>query len=35
MPMRDVRYTVRTTRQWIDDMGAPHCPEHGEMQVAQ
>jgi SprT-like family len=28
-------YTVRTARQWLDDMGAPHCPEHGEMLVAQ
>ncbi len=27
-------YTVRTTRQWLDDMGAPHCPQHGEMTVA-
>src|SRR5216683_875773 len=27
-------YTVRTARQWLDDMGAPHCPAHGEMTVA-
>jgi SprT-like family len=27
-------YTVRITRKWIDEVGAPHCPEHGEMQIA-
>lgn len=26
-------YTCRTTRKWIDDVGAPHCPRHGEMIV--
>jgi hypothetical protein len=26
-------YVVRTTRKWIDDIGAPHCPKHGEMNV--
>lgn len=26
-------YTVRLTRKWIDEVGAPHCPEHGEMEV--
>ena len=26
-------YTVRITRTWIDQVGAPHCPEHGEMDV--
>jgi len=24
-------FTVRTTRKWLDDVGAPHCPKHGEM----
>jgi len=24
-------YTVRTTRKWLDEVGAPHCPLHGEM----
>ena len=24
-------YIVRTTRSWLDKMGAPHCPEHGAM----
>lgn len=26
-------YIVRTTRKWLDDIGAPHCPLHGEMMV--
>ncbi|QOE32760.1 hypothetical protein CPT_Mano_028 [Achromobacter phage Mano] len=26
-------YTVRTTQKWLD-VGAPHCPEHGAMDVA-
>jgi hypothetical protein len=24
-------YVVRTARKWIDEKGAPHCPEHGAM----
>lgn len=24
-------YTVRTTKKWITDVGAPWCPAHGEM----
>jgi hypothetical protein len=24
-------FTVRTTRKWLDDVGAPHCPAHGAM----
>lgn len=24
-------YPVRTTRQWIDGHGTPHCPDHGAM----
>lgn len=28
----DCGYTVRITRIWINDVGLPHCPEHGEMQ---
>jgi hypothetical protein len=27
-------YIVRTTQKWIDDVGAPHCPNDGEMEVA-
>jgi hypothetical protein len=27
-------YAVRIARKWLDDVGAPHCPEHGEMEVA-
>lgn len=27
-------YTVRVTRKWLDSVGAPHCPQHGEMTVA-
>lgn len=26
-------YTVRITRTWVDEVGAPHCPLHGEMDV--
>lgn len=26
-------YTVRVTRKWVDEVGAPHCPLHGEMTV--
>lgn len=25
-------YPVRVTQKWLDDMGAPHCPEHGLME---
>ena len=25
---------VRQTKKWIEDVGPAHCPEHGEMQVA-
>lgn len=24
-------YTVRVAGKWLADMGAPHCPEHGQM----
>ena len=26
-------YTVRMARKWIEEVGAPHCPAHGEMKV--
>jgi hypothetical protein len=26
-------YTVRVTKRWVDDVGAPYCPVHGEMSV--
>lgn len=26
-------YTVRITRKWLNELGAPHCPAHGEMGV--
>lgn len=26
-------FTVRTSRKWLDEVGAPHCPKHGEMAV--
>jgi hypothetical protein len=26
-------YTVRVTKRWVDDVGAPWCPIHGEMTV--
>lgn len=25
-------YTVRVAGKWLVEMGAPHCPDHGEMQ---
>lgn len=25
-------YVARTTRKWLEEVGAPHCPKHGEMQ---
>ena len=27
-------YVVRTAQSWIDDKGAPHCPDHGKMILA-
>lgn len=26
-------YIARTTLKWIDAVGAPHCPDHGQMEV--
>ncbi len=26
-------YLVRVTAKWVNEVGAPHCPEHGEMNV--
>jgi hypothetical protein len=26
-------YITRTTRKWLDDVGAPFCPDHGEMKA--
>jgi hypothetical protein len=26
-------YTVRVTKKWVDEVGAPHCPVHGQMEV--
>lgn len=28
---KDCGYVVRTTRKWLDEVGAPHCPKHGAM----
>ncbi len=28
-------YTARTSRKWIDKVGAPHCPQHGAMQIVE
>lgn len=28
-------YIARTSQKWIDDVGAPHCPLHGAMEVAE
>jgi hypothetical protein len=27
----DCGYTVRITKKWIEEVGAPHCPMHGAM----
>ena len=27
-------YVARVTRKWIDAVGRPHCPHHGEMALA-
>jgi hypothetical protein len=27
-------YVARLSQKWIDEVGAPHCPNHGEMEVA-
>lgn len=27
----DCGYTVRVAQKWIDEVGLPHCPEHGAM----
>lgn len=29
----DCGYTARITQKWLSEVGAPHCPEHGEMDV--
>ena len=26
-------YTVRVAKKWLDDVGLPHCPHHGEMEL--
>lgn len=26
-------YTVRITQKWVDEVGAPHCPLHGSMEI--
>jgi len=26
-------YTVRVTKKWVDEVGAPHCPAHGAMDI--
>lgn len=26
-------YTARTSRKWLDKVGSPHCPQHGEMEI--
>lgn len=28
-------YTCRITRKWLDEIGAPHCPMHGEMAIVE
>lgn len=30
----DCGYTVRVTKKWVEEVGAPHCPLHGEMILA-
>ena len=29
--LEECGFTVRTTRKWLDDVGSPHCPRHGQM----
>lgn len=29
----DCGFSVRITSKWVDEIGAPHCPAHGEMVV--
>jgi hypothetical protein len=29
----DCGYIARTSRKWLDKLGAPHCPQHGQMEV--
>jgi hypothetical protein len=29
----DCGYNCRVTRKWLDNVGPPHCPVHGEMEV--
>lgn len=29
----DCGYTVRITRKWVVELGAPHCPAHGAMDI--
>lgn len=31
----DCGYTARTTKKWLDSIGAPHCPAHGEMEICE
>ena len=28
-------YTVRMAKKWVDDVGLPHCPEHGVMEMGE
>lgn len=28
-------YTCRITRKWLDEIGAPHCPMHGELSIVE
>ena len=30
-PNEECGFTVRTTKKWLTDVGAPHCPKHGAM----
>jgi hypothetical protein len=32
--LHDVAAKSLVARQWFDDQRAPHCPTHGEMDVA-
>lgn len=30
---KECGYPARVTKKWIDEVGAPHCPQHGQMVV--
>jgi hypothetical protein len=33
MECKDCGYVARTSQKWLDEVGAAHCPAHGEMAI--